>query len=185
MSGQEGKAEQYLERLGYPHGWHPTQKERLSESIYQRLCAAMRGTNAWSKGQRPKRYKIKPMVHGYVLLPASDIDPARIKYSPFACWMEVLCIGETPYVIPPEQMAKMRQMPDRLREVFEEAERLAEEARRAVMPIVGQPAVVIHGPFQDQKGIVTSIESGRVEIDLGQTIGPVWVRTAYAQRVAS
>lgn len=187
MSGQEGKAERILERLGYPYGWHPTESVRVSPRIYQRALSAWkvaRGGKTGSKAEMPKKFRVKPLIHGYVLLPAVAIDVIRIKNNPFSLWLEVLCVGDAPYTIPQKQMAQMRQMPDRLREVFEEAERIAEQARIEALPVIGQEAIVTAGALQGYKGQVAAMEGSRVEIDFGMRIGCVTVDVGSVQRLA-
>ncbi len=183
LSGQEGRAERFLEKLGYPHGWHPTERVRAPSRGFQMALAAWRRMGG-NKASKPDRYTTKPVVTGYVLVPADNIDPARVKHSPFNCWMEVVCVGDRPYAIPSAQMAAMRKLPSRLVETIEEAARLAEEDRKARLPVVGAEVEAIAGPFTGHKGYVAQIEGNSAEVEMGVIIGSVWFGVDDLERVA-
>ena len=182
-SGQEVRAERYLERMGYPDGWHPVEKVRTSPRAYQRALAAWR--QAMETRRKPQTHKTRPLVHGYVFapIPKGGIDPARIKHSPFAIWMEVLCVNDAPYTVTSEAMAAMRQIPERLKEMIDVAEYEAQQRRLEDMPVVGEMAIVADGPFQGRQGVVHLMDKNAAEIDLGLAIGCVSLPLASLQRV--
>lgn len=177
VSGQEGKAERYLERLGYPHGWHPTEKVRLSESVFQRMARA-------AKGKLPKRYRVKPFVTGYVFIPADAIDVDKIKRNVFGAWLDPLIVNGAPYRVTESIMAEMKQVPDRVRELLDEAEQAKRAEWEAKRPVVGGKAKVIAGPFEGHVVDVVSISSGRLVCDVGGLPGGVMMREEMLERVA-
>lgn len=183
-SGQEGRAERYLERMGYPHGWHPTEKVRLSESVYQRICQAAKRTGMWVKGKPPKRYKVRPFVHGYVFLPSDTVDIDRIKRNPFGAWMEVLVINDEPYRLTDAKMADMKQVPERVKALLDDAERKEREAWEAKRPVVGEAAKVLGGAFEGHIASVVSISNGEVTFDGVGPFGQVKVAEKLVERAA-
>lgn len=183
-SGQEGKAERYLERMGYPHAWHPKQKRRLSEAVYQRLLRAAKKLPNWARSKPPSRHKVIPYVYGYVFLPTDDIEPHRINghHSP-QVWMEVLCVNGNPYRLRDEDMTRMRDIPDTLKALIDEAERKAYEEWQAKRPVIGGRAKVISGIFEGYEAVVTEIRAGEVVMDL-TTVGPVKLPETTVEKVA-
>lgn len=164
-SGQEGRAERYLERLGYPHGWHPVEKVRLSEKIYQRMLQAAKSAGDLARGKKPKRYKVRPYVHGYVFLPTDEVNIDKIKRNHFGAWMEVLVVNGAPYRLTDARMSGMKQVPDRVRELLDEAERAEREAWEAKRPVVGEPARVVSGHLEGRVARVASISEGRANLE--------------------
>lgn len=180
LSGHEGRAERFLERLGYPHGWHPTEKVRLPEKLY------LRALERFSRkgGPKPQRHRISPVVTGYVFVPADCIDWRAIKENPFGEWMEVLTVAGAPYVISDEAMMKMRSIPDRLAEMVKSVEDARRKAWEAKRPIVGQEAMVVDGLFKGKKGPVEEIHGEMVRIDVGGYAGPIDIPQHYVERAA-
>lgn len=184
-SGQEGKAERYLERLGYPHGWHPTERKRISEKIYQRMLAASKKLPSWAQSRTPKRYKVKPIVTGYVFLPAPEIAVHQINgHHTSNLWMEVLCVNGTPYRLSDETMSAMRDIPKQLRDLLDQAQAEQRAAWEAKRPIVGQEACVMGGPFQGNCGMVESAGDGTVKLDIGALLGSITVPAEMVERAA-
>lgn len=170
MSGQEGKAERYLERLGYPNGWHPIEEKRIGQRLYDRLCRMAKAAGR----EKPDRIRKAPYIHGYVFIPGKEIDPYKVRYSDLPLWMDVLCSGMDmkPFSLSSDDMAAMRQFPDRIREMIEDAEAQARAAWEATRPIQGEKARVTGMPsFEGQIGVVERIHKGKVFIDFGQMVG--------------
>lgn len=183
-SGQERRAERHLERMGYPHGWHPVEKIRIREAVYQRMVRAAKKLPSWT-GKKPERFKIRPFIHGYVFVPADDIDTHRIKgqHTP-QLWMDVVCVDDKPYSLTNADMAAMKQVPERLKQMLDEIERKAREEWEAKRPQVGKTAKIVDGVFQGNDGKVTSVSPGYVEVDIGALIGRVKVPEQMVERVA-
>ena len=179
-SGQECRAERYLERMGYSNGWHPVEEVRISERIYQRLKASR-------TGKPPPRYKTRPIVTGYVFLPSDDVDVHRINgHHTAQLWMDVLCVNGEPYRVSDATMSQMRSVPDRLQELLDEAQRAAQAEWEAKRPIVGCEARVIHdGLYQGLVGVVSDYweDRGEVKIDFPASIGRVSMRDTMVERV--
>ena len=183
-SGQEGRAERYLERMGYPHGWHPTQKRRLSEAVYQRLMRAHSKLPSFAKSKKPSRYKIAPYVYGYVIVPAEDMEVHRVNGHHPQVWMGVLCVNGSPYRLTDAQMAEMRSVPERVRQLLDEAEKAAREGWEAKRPVVGGKARVMQGSFQGASGTVEVIERGHVRFDDAGMFGRMRFPQEHVERVA-
>lgn len=174
-SGQEGRAERYLERMGYPHGWHPVRKVRLSEAVYKRLIRAWEKLGTKAASRKPERHRTQPFVHGYVFLPAETVSPFQINGHHPGVWMEVLAVDGAPYRLTDTDMAKMKDVPDRVQEIVAEAERAARAAWEAKRPKVGLKARITAGVFAGSEGEVISITHGQAEIDIGMILGRVKV----------
>lgn len=174
-SGQEGRAERYLERMGYPHGWHPERKVRLSEAVYQRLLQSWKKLDTAARSRKPDRYRKKPYVYGYVFLPAEEVAIYGINGHHPRVWMEVLCVDGKPYRLKDSHMAAMKEVPDRVQTIVDEAERAARAAWEAKRPAIGKRAKIVSGIFEGQEGVVKAIAEGEVEIDIGALIGRVKV----------
>lgn len=183
-SGQEGRAERYLERMGYPHGWHPIRKVRISEAVYQRLLSGWKRLGKKATSRKPDRYRKKPYVHGYVFIPAEKIEPYRINGHHPGFWMEVLCVDGRPYELTDANMAQMKEVPDRVKELVEAAERAAHAAWLAKRPVVGGTAKITSGAFEGKSGQVVSINQGQVQIDVGALLGMIKVDETKVERVA-
>lgn len=182
-SGQEGRAERYLERMGYPNGWHPTEKVRLSEAIYQRMVQAAKKLPAWAQSRKPSRYKVKTTVTGYVFLPADHVIVHQINGHHPNVWMEVLCVNGEPYRMSDDQMAQMRETPDRVRDIVNAAEAAKLAAWEAMRPAVGAMGRIVRGSFEGNQGPVVSIGAGEVKIDIGAVAGHVTLPEQMVERV--
>jgi len=173
-SGQEGKAERHLAQLGYPDAWHPTEKVRVSEAIYQRMLRASQKLPSWAQSRKPKRYKVKPIVTGYVFLPAPEVAIHEINdHEAPQLWMSVLCVNGAVYRLSDETMAQMRATPDRIKEMVDQAEAAKRYEWEIKRPVVGEEACVMEGPFRGTCGVVQSVMRGEVEIDIGALLGRV------------
>ncbi|MEL7282121.1 MAG: transcription termination/antitermination NusG family protein [Pseudomonadota bacterium] len=184
-SGQEGKAERFLERMGYPYGWHPTHKVRMSEAIYQRLLRANKQLPAWAQRKAPPRYKVKPVVTGYVFVPAEEISVHQVNgHHTSQLWMQVLCVNGSPYRVKDEVMAQMKLVPERVQDLLDEARRAEQAAWEAKRPRVGEMARVIDGPFIDHVGPVARMKDGMVLFEVRGLLSCVHIPEQMVERVA-
>ena len=181
-SGKEAIAEALLDRMGYPGGWHPVEKVRMSEAVYQRRLRAAKMLPGWAQIKTPKRYTIRPVVTGYVFLPAPSMQVHQINGNHPSVWMGVLCVNGAPYRLTDTTMAKMRQTPERIKQLVDDARKAEQEAWEAKRPQVGGKAIVTAGMFEGNEGTVISVGDD-VELDVGAFLGYVKVPQSHVERV--
>lgn len=184
-SGQEGRAERYLEQMGYPHGWHPTDKKRLSEAVYARLLRSWNNLPKFAKSNKPKRYTTVPYVYGYVFVPTDEIDVHRVNGHHPRVWMGVLCVDGAPYRLTDAQMAEMKSVPARVKELLDEAERAEREAWEAKRPVPGQQGRVVQGPFEGVTADVDCVTAeGEVKFKGTGLLAALTIPQEHVERVA-
>lgn len=168
-SNLEGRCVGLLAWLGYPGGWYPYEEREVPS----RLRSAAR-----------KRYHRYAIVPGYVFFPANHVRVHRINDLDRRPAMRVLCPGGEPYKVKAEDMARMKQVPDQVRDLVENMERLLREEMEAKMPKVGETAHVSKGVFEGWRGIVQAVEGDIVSVDIGGMFGPVKLPVREVERVA-
>lgn len=170
--GMEDNAEARLEALGYPETFCPRKDVDLRP----------RGKIARARGAKPKWGK-RPYVAGYVFVCTPDIRAHVINEDRHGrLWMRVLSPGGVPYVVTDKQMARMRDVPERIKQLVDEVKRQELEARAARRPQVGGKAQIIEGPFAGMPGTVHSITGDSVTITIGSQ--PVTTTMDNAEKVA-
>lgn len=159
-----------LERLGYEETFYP------KRWVDQRP----RGKKARAKSNKPNWVE-RAWVPGYLFLCAESVAVHRINGSHGKLHMRILSPGGVPYEVSDEDMARMQDVPERVKALIEDAKAAEREAWERVRPQVGKLAKLVAGPFVDQKGMVQYIDGDDLKIAVGGFI--VTARAQDAERV--
>lgn len=180
---KEVAAEAILHRLGYEETFYPKRW----------VDARPRGKAKRSTDDKKNRVQ-RAWVPGYVFLCSSHIEAWRITGTHGKVSLRVLAPGGVPYTVTDKDMALMKDVPSRIKDLAAAAEAAERAARLAKRPVVEERAQIKEGPFSGRSGlaisIFTKIDAGKsvemVEIEIETDIGsmPVRVPVAYAERVA-
>ena len=170
-STKEQASCEVLQRLGYEETFYP--QKRVNN-----LPKAKRARAA----SKAPRYVWRAWVPGYVFACAERITPHIINKTHGRLSLRVLSPGGIPYEVTDEDMARMADVPKRVRDLIEDVKRQEREAWLAKRPEIGKPAVITVGALQGQSGPVTDRREGEVQVE----VGPIkaWVREEYAEKVA-
>jgi transcription antitermination factor NusG len=122
-------------------------------------------------------------VPGYLFIPTEEISCHIINGHHGQLWFRVLAPGGTPYRVKDEDMARMRDVPSRVKDLVDEAKRQEYEAWQAVRPVIGEIARVTRGTFAGTRGVVKAIHGGEVAIDTNGPIKAIKVPESIAERV--
>lgn len=180
-SGKEAPACAALARKGYPDAWYPKRKiDTRPRSKTARVKAARQRAGMPAP---PPRYIERAWVPGYVFVDAPAIECHRINGMHGRLHMRVLSPGGEPYRLEDADMARMRDVPKRVREMVHAVAAAERAARAQVEPREGEPAKIVEGPFSGVSGPVTAMRGDEVRIEGAGSL-PVWVPKEYAERVA-
>ena len=170
--GQEAKAKIVLGQMGHDEIWWPVKKLRLTGFQLDRARA---------KGGKASEYRVVPWAPGYVFTFTEDIDLYRVN-SAGQLRMRVLAPGGTPYTMTDEDMARMKDYPERVKALIADirAREAAEIAARR--PIVGGPAKITNGPMEGRTGDVVGYRVGEWRVNLGAI--EVWVPERDVEKAA-
>lgn len=171
-SGKERDTEAILARLGYEDTFYPKRT----------VDARPRGKALRGKHQGPNTVQ-RAWVTGYVFVDAGFIECHRINRTHGKITLRVLSPGGVPYKVTDEQMARMRDVPQRVKDLIDQVRREERAAWEAKRPMMGQPAIVVDGTFKDKQGEVVHMQGDTVKLDLGMFLGLVTIPAMQVERV--
>lgn len=173
--GKELAACAALARYGYTETWYPTRV--IDARPRAKVARSMPGT---------KRRRTVAHVPGYVFLflrPGQPLWCHVINGHEGGVFMRVLSPGGVPYEVRDADMARMKQVPDRIRQLVEEVRERERQEAEAKRPRVGQIATVTEpGAFAGWRGTVLEITASGIRLDCD--LGRITVPHDGAERVA-
>jgi transcription antitermination factor NusG len=169
-STKEAAACAILRRLGYRETFYPQRK----------VDARPRG-KAKRAASRAPRWAYRAWVPGYVFLCADRIETHRITGSHGRVHMRVLCPGGEPYRVTDEDMARMKDVPKRVRALIDAVRRREREEWERRRPQVGALAKLVSGPLSGSEGVVREITGDQVRLEVGPLV--VTAQATDAERV--
>ena len=155
-SGKEDASEAILARLGYPETFHPRRRVDLRPRSKARRSAhqgPIWGYRAW--------------VPGYTFVRCEAIACHRVTGPHGRIHLRVLAPGGVPYTVTDQQMAQMRDVPKRVKELIEEAKQAEREAWERVRPRVGHKGKVMTGPFEGEECLVLALTPLEAKVQVG------------------